>query len=102
MKASNHGHCEEIAAEPIKSVNATILQINGRILTIRFPSTPVVALAGKDIEINGAKAAWVQSLPSSEAEDEKIDVTNALLFRIAEQVVPSSIKVASICEVTWE
>jgi len=99
---STHGACEELASEPIKSVNATILQIDDRIITIRVPSANLVELEGKDIEINGLKAVWVQSVPSSEGEDEKIDVTNALLFKLAEQVVPRSLKVASVCEVTWK
>jgi hypothetical protein len=93
---------EELTPQPIKSVDATILQINGRMITIRVPSAHFVELEGKSIEINGFKAVWIQSVPSSETEDEKIDITDALLFKIAGESIPDSFKVAAVCEVSWQ
>jgi hypothetical protein len=86
----------------MKSVNATILQLKGRIITVRVPGAELAGLAGKDIKINGLKTIGVHGVPSSEADDFKTDLTNALIYRIAAEDNTSSLKVASVCELTWK
>jgi len=94
--------CEELTPQSIKSVNATILQVKDRIITVRVPSSELAGLVGKDIKINGLKTIGLHSVPSSEADNFKTDFTNALTYRITDEENTSSLKVAAVCEITWQ
>jgi hypothetical protein len=72
------------------------------IITVRVPGAELAGLAGKDIKINGLKTIGVHSVPSSETDDFKTDLTHALIYRIAGEDNMSSLKVAAVCELTWQ
>ena len=85
----------------MNSINANILAINDRVITVSVPETAIAGLVGKKIRLNGFGAAWVASLPSKEADDDESKLTNALAYRIEVKDDIGSLKLASICEVTW-
>jgi hypothetical protein len=86
----------------MQSVKAKILQQEDHDLTIRILDADVSCLAGKDIRINGLKASGVTPLPCSESDAGKTDLTNALIYRLAEHDKINSFTVGSVCEVTWD
>ena len=83
------------------SVNAKILSIKNRVITIRVPDTALAKLPGKEAKLNGLSAACLNCLPSKEADDDEGELTNALVYRIEGADDISSLTQASICEVTW-
>jgi len=86
----------------MQSVKAKILHQEGHTLTIRILDAAVACLAGKEIRINGLKASGVKPVPCSESDANKTDLTNALMYRLAEQDKANSFTLGSLCEVTWD
>jgi hypothetical protein len=85
----------------MNSVNARILAIDGRLITVSVPHSVVADLAGKRAKLNGFGAVWLNSPPSKEADDDETELTDALAYRVEGKDNLGSLAVASICEVTW-
>jgi hypothetical protein len=86
----------------MQSLKATILRLEDHTLTIGIEDADVACLAGKDVRINGLKASGVKPVPCSESEATTTDLTNALLYRLADKDKTNSFAVGSVCEVTWD
>ena len=86
----------------MNSVNAGILEIDGRLITVRVPHAAVAELEGKDIKIDGFSAVGVNCPPSKEADDDEDELTDALAYRLEGKDDIRGLKVAARCEVTWE
>ena len=85
----------------MNSVNARILDIHDRLITISVPHDAVSGLVEKEIKLNGFKAVWLNSPPSKEADLDENELTDALAYRLEGKDDIGSLTVASICEVTW-
>jgi hypothetical protein len=85
----------------MNSVNAKILKIEDRVITISVPHAAVTGLLGKDIKLDGFSAGWLNSPPSKEADDDESKLIDALAYRVEGKDDIGSLTVASICEVTW-
>jgi len=85
----------------MNSINAKILKIKDRVITISVPHAAVTDLAGKDIKLDGFSAGWLNSPPSKEADDDESELIDALAYRIKGNDDIGSLMVASTCEVTW-
>jgi len=85
----------------MNSVNAKILGIKDRDITLCVPDTALAELAGKQTKLNGLNAACLNCPQSKEADDDEGDLTNALVYRIEGSADMGSLTEESICEVTW-
>jgi hypothetical protein len=84
------------------STNARILQREGNDLTLRFLNAEIAESAGHQVKVNGLKFVLIPSLPSKEADNDQPDLTNALVYRLADGEETSSLTAPAVCEVTWE
>jgi hypothetical protein len=85
----------------MNSVNPKIIEIADRVITIHIRDAAVAAQVGREIKLDGFRASWVACLPSKESDGDESSLVNALEYRIEGKDDIHSLKVASICEVTW-